>query len=153
MPNVLHTPRTSRALAAACLLFALAAAPAQAQTKPLFERLGGYPAISAVVDDFADRLFADPKLKTFFGGMSSDSRARFRQLNVELICGATGGPCRYLGRSMETSHKGLAIGDADFGAVAAHLVATLDKFKVPAAEKEELLKIVGSLRPAIVERP
>lgn len=131
---------------------ATAAVGAWAQQRSLYERLGGYNAIAAVVNDFADRLFADPQLKTFFGGMSSDSQRRFKQLNVDLVCNATGGPCQYLGRDMATAHRGIGISDADFDKVAKHLVATLDKFNVPKTEKDELLKIIGGLKPAIVER-
>jgi hemoglobin len=123
---------------------------AAAQERPLYQRLGGYDAIAAVVTEFADRLFNDPKLEKFFGGMSADSRKRFKQLNIELVCGATGGPREYLGRSMPQAHQGSGIRDADFDQVAGHLVATLNKFKVPKKEKDELLAIIGGLRPAIV---
>ncbi len=125
--------------------------PAQAQMKKsLYERLGGYDAVSAVVSDFADRLFRDEKLAAFFGGWNGDRQVRFKQLNVLLVCNATGGPCTYLGRTMAASHAGMGIDDARFNQVAGHLVATLDKFKVPKAEKDELLGIIGGLRPEIV---
>ena len=45
----------------------------------------------------------------------------------------------------------MGVKDADFNAVAGHLVATLDKFKVPATEKQELLGIIGGLKGQIVE--
>ncbi len=125
---------------------------ASAADKTLYERLGGYNAVSAVVDDFAGQLFVDPKLQKFFGGMSLDSQMRFKQHNVELVCGATGGPCPYLGRDMVTAHHGLHVSDQDFDTVAGHLVMTLNKFKVPKAEKEELLNIVGGLRIVVVEQ-
>jgi hemoglobin len=125
--------------------------PVHAQERTLYQRLGGYDAIAAVVTDFADKLFKDAKLEKFFGGMSADTRTRFKQLNVEMVCAATGGPCEYLGRSMPQAHQGSRIRDADFDQVAGHLVATLDKFKVPKKEKEELLAIIGGLRPLIVE--
>jgi len=134
------------------LLTAQALQPTYAQQRTLYERLGGYNAIAAVVNEFADRLFGDPKLKTFFGGMSTDSQRRFKQLNIDLVCSATGGPCQYLGRDMGTAHRGIGITDENFDAVARHLVATLDRFKVPTAEKDELVKVVSGLRLAIVER-
>jgi len=136
-------------LAISLTLFCAAALKAAEPT--LYTRLGGYEAISAVVDDFAGQLFNDPKLQKFFGGMSLDSQKKFKQHNVELVCGATGGPCPYLGRDMETSHNGLKITNQDFDAVGAHLAQTLDKFKVPKKEREELTSIIERLRPAIVE--
>jgi hemoglobin len=122
-----------------------------AEEKSLYQRLGGYDAITAVVNEFADRLVADKNLERFFGAMSTDSVDRFKQANTMLVCAATGGPCNYLGRSMDSSHKGMGVKDADFNAVAGHLSATLDKFKVPATEKEELLGIIGGLKGQIVE--
>ena len=124
----------------------------QAEEKTLYQRLGGYDAISAVVNEFADRLFSDKKLAPFFGALSTDSRDKFKQLNTLLVCAATGGPCSYLGRPMTTSHQGMGVANADFDAVAGHLAATLDKFKVPVAEKEELLGIIGSMRGQIVDQ-
>jgi hemoglobin len=132
------------------LLAVLTTTVSAQQPRTLYQRLGGYDAITAVVGDFADRLFADQKLASFFGSMSTSTQTRFKQLNTLLVCNATGGPCTYLGRSMPESHAGIGIANADFDAVAAHLVATLDKFKVPAAEKAELLAIIGGLRPSIV---
>ncbi len=123
-----------------------------ANEKSLYQRLGGYDAINAVVNEFADRLFTDKKLASFFGALSTDSREKFKQLNTLLVCASTGGPCNYLGRSMPTSHKGMGVTNEDFDRVAGHLVATLDRFKVPVAEKEELLGIIGSLRGQVVEQ-
>lgn len=51
---------------------------------------------------------------------------------------------------MASSHAGMGIDDVRFNQVAGQLVATLDKFKVPKTEKDELLSIVGGLRPEIV---
>ncbi len=124
----------------------------QAEEKTLYQRLGGYDAISAVVNEFADRLFSDKKLAPFFGALSTDSKDKFKQLNTLLVCSATGGPCLYLGREMAVSHQGMGVGEADFNAVAGHLSATLDKFKVPTAEKEELLAAIGALKGQIVEQ-
>ncbi len=149
------TRRTSRSVAVLLLLLGLGlAAPsaARAQERSLYTRLGGYDAITAVVNTFADRLFTDPSLRTFFGGLSAEHKTRFKQLNVLLVCSATGGPCSYIGASMPASHAGLGIDSTAFNKVAGHLVATLDQFKVPAREKAELLTIIGTLRPAIVER-
>ena len=117
----------------------------------LYKRLGGYDAIAAVTDDFISRMANDPQLGKFFAGHSKDSLNRIRQLVVDQLCAATGGPCVYIGRDVKTTHTGLGITDADWDAAVKHLVATVDKFKVPAKEKEELLAIVSSLKKDIVE--
>jgi len=123
---------------------------AQQKPKTLYERLGGYDAIAAVTDDFIGRLVADKQITRFFTGASTDSKKRIRQLVVDQICAATGGPCIYIGRSMKTSHEGLGITESDWQVSVGHLVAALDKFKVPQKEKDELLAAVSSLKPDIV---
>ncbi len=120
--------------------------------KSLYERLGGYDAIAAVSDDFIQRLSTDPQFQRFFTGFSADSKKRLRQLIVEQLCAAAGGPCFYTGRSMKASHAGLGITERDWQASAAHLVASLDKFKVPQKEKDEVLAIVSSVKGDIVEK-
>jgi hemoglobin len=129
------------------------AAPPQAfaqQQNSLYHRLGGYDAIAAVTDDFVRRLAGDPQLKHFFGGLSTDSQKKLRQHVVDFLCSATGGPCIYTGRDMKTSHTGLGITEADWTASVNHLVATLDKFKVPEKEKGEVLGAIGGLKGDIV---
>ena len=152
-----------RTTIALCLLALVAAAGAgspaaghsmESGEKPtLYQRLGGYDALAAVTDDFLGRLAADPKLARFFAGHAKDSLTRIRQLVVEQLCAATGGPCAYIGRDMKSSHAGMGITDEDWNAAAAHLVATLEKFQVPAAEKEEVLALVSSLKADIVDAP
>lgn len=125
---------------------------ARAQEKSLYERLGGYNAIAAVVDDFVGRLVADKRFERFFTGHSKDSLKRIRMHIINLLCEATGGPCNYTGRSMKDSHQGLNITEADWDAAAKHLVETLDKFKVGKREKDEVLAAVSKLKNDIVEQ-
>jgi len=126
-----------------------------AQQKPdksLYERLGRYDAIAAVSDDFIARLANDKQLSRFLVGLSADSKKRLRQLVVDQLCEATGGPCIYIGRTMKASHAGLGVTESDWQVTVKHLVATLDKFKVPKKEKSELLAIASSLKGDIVEK-
>jgi len=122
------------------------------EKKSLYARLGGYDAIAAVVDDFVGRLVADKRLTKFFVGHSEDSLKRIRMHVIDQLCAAAGGPCNYTGRDMKTSHHGLGITGDDWDASAAHLVESLDKFKVPKAEKDELLAIITTLRKDIVDK-
>ena len=124
----------------------------RAQEKSLYERVGGYNALAAVVDDFVGRLVADKQFERFFAGHSIDSRKRIRQHILDQFCAATGGPCVYTGRDMKTSHAGLGITEADWDAAAKHLAASLDKFKVAEREKNEILAFVTTLKKDIVEK-
>jgi hemoglobin len=126
---------------------------ALAQNKDsLYKRLGGYDAIAKVTDSFIAKLVTDKKLGRFFGGASEDSKKRIRQLVVDQLCEATGGPCVYIGRSMKTSHKGLGITEEDWNIGVKHLIATLNEFKVPEAEQKELAAALSGLKADIVEK-
>jgi hemoglobin len=145
-----------RRLAPSLALLLALAIPAVAdshQEKTLYQRLGGYDALAAVTDDFIGRMAGDGTLAPFFAGHSKDSLARIRQLVVDQLCAATGGPCVYTGRDMVTSHRGMGITEAHWNAAAAHLIATLDKFEVPEKEKGEVLALVATLKDQIVDAP
>src|ERR1051325_2634154 len=133
----------------ACLLI-VNAHSANAQGDSLYKRLGGYDAIAAVTDDFIGRLATDKQLGRFFAGASESSQKRIRQLVVDFLCNATGGPCVYNGRDMKTVHTGLKITENDWEISVKHLTATLDKFKVPAKEKGEVLAAISGLKKDIV---
>lgn len=116
----------------------------------LFERLGGKPAIEAVVDQLLKNVLADSRINHRF--VFADF-GRLRGHLVDQICAATGGPCTYQGRSMLETHKGQRIDDAAFTALVEDLIAALDQFKVPAAEKGELLGALAAMHNDIVEVP
>ena len=150
--------KLSNAIAAFVIAFAVAAPvtaqqPMSPQAPSLYKRLGGYDALAAVTDDFIGRLAGDPQLGKFFAGHSTHSLKKIRQLVVDQLCNATGGPCVYIGLDMKTSHTGLGITEKDWDASVKHLVATLDKFNVPAKEKDEVLTMVSTLKKDIVEKP
>jgi hemoglobin len=116
--------------------------------KSLYDRLGGLPAIKAVIDDYVARVAADDRVNKKFG--KSDI-PRVKLHLVEQVCAATGGPCTYTGLDMKKSHKNMKVTEGEFGALVEDLVATLDKFNVPKTEKDELLGILGPLKSQIVE--
>ena len=130
-----------------------ARADSHTETPSLYKRLGGYDALAAATDDFIGRMAADPQLGKFFAGHSKESLQRIRQLVVDQLCAATGGPCVYIGRDMKSSHQGMGITEADWNRAVGHLVATLDKFKVPETEKGQLLSVLGPMQKDIVEEP
>ena len=145
--------KTARLIAAFTVALAFsAAALSQTPAPTLYKRLGGYDAIAAVTDDFIGRLGGDAQLGKFFTGHSTDTMQRIRQHVVDFLCVATGGPCVYKGRDMKTSHAGLGISESDWNKGVAHLVATLDKFKVPQKEKDDLLAAASGLKKDIVEK-
>ena len=130
-------------------------APEKPVAKPLWDRLGGETAVKAVVHDFV-LLAAENKKVNFLrdGKVKIDAKGveHLEKMLVELVSATTGGPLKYTGKSMKEVHKGMAITDAEFDALAGDLITVLKKYKVPQAEMDELVKIVASTRPDIVEK-
>jgi len=119
--------------------------------KTLYERLGGYDAIAAVVGDLLPRLREDPLLAHFWHRRPQDSLNRSKQLLIDFLCSSAGGPVFYSGRDMKTSHTGMRISEADWSAFLGHLHATLDIFKIPQPERDELVAFIQSTKMDMVE--
>ena len=120
-------------------------------TKTLYERLGGYDAIAAVVNDLLPRLENDAQLGRFWANRGDDGIAREKQLLVDYLCASAGGPILYTGRDMPTSHKGMGISNTDWDIFIGHLKATLANFQVPQQEQDDVLGFIDSTRDGIVE--
>lgn len=135
-------------LVVALALSACSQMPMQKEAS-LYDRLGGKPAITAVVDDFIGNVAADKRINARFAGANIP---RLKQMLVDQICAASGGPCTYTGRDMLSAHRGMNISEGEFNALVGDLVKSLDKFKVPEKEKGELLSALGGMKSDIVGR-
>jgi len=121
---------------------------AATDTRSLYERLGGTEAITAVVKDFVATTGADPRISMFF---TNADIPKLEQMMVDQICEATGGPCKYTGKSMKESHTGMKVRPEHFEAFIDDLTKTLDKFKVGEREKGEVLAAFRSMQADVVE--
>lgn len=143
--------RTS--LAGAALAFALslsACSTAKAPATPtLYERLGGKPALTAVVNELWTQVAADTRINARFANTRPEA---FGGQLVDFLCQASGGPCTYKGKDMKTAHTGMNLSEAEFNALAEDTVKALDKFKVPAKEKNEVMTLLGSLKGDVIKR-
>jgi len=120
-----------------------------ANGKSLYERLGGKDAITAVVDTFVRKVGADKRINGYF---ASTDLAKLKMHLVNQICEASGGPCKYTGRTMKQTHAGMGVTDRAFGALVEDLVAALDHHTVGKAEKDDLLAVLGPMKGDIVEK-
>jgi truncated hemoglobin YjbI len=133
----------------------------------LFERLGGETGLRAIVDDFVARALADPQVNWERRGISSGGLLRRHSeewmptaANVEklkkhitqFLALKTGGPAKYEGGDMKAKHAGMKITNPEFDAAVGDLKATLDKMKIGISEQKELLAIIESTRPQVVEK-
>src|SRR5262245_63085216 len=119
--------------------------------KSLYERLGGYDAITAVTNDLLPRLQGDPQLGRFWAHRGKDGVEREKQLLIDYLCASAGGPVYYPGRDMALAHRGMRISESDWNVFLGHAAATLAKFRVPEAEQRDVVAFVQSLKKEIVE--
>ena len=119
----------------------------------LYTRLGGYDAIAAVVDDLQKRLESDSLLGRYWAARRSlETDRRVRQLTIDYLVEAAGGPTFYLGRDMRLAHAGMGLTKADYAAFTRHLTDTLEKFKVGEPERREVMAFIEGLESQIVEK-
>jgi hemoglobin len=136
--------------------------------KSLYDRLGGQAGLQAISDDFVTRAMADPRVNwdrkgVVQGGLSihhdesmewhptsGDIKAVKYHL-AQFLALASGGPTVYEGREMKSAHAGLHITNDEFDAALGDLKATLDKLQIANTEQKELLAIIETTRPQIVE--
>lgn len=119
--------------------------------RTLYQRLGGYDAVAAVASDLLSRLQTDARLGRFWQHRGDDGIQREKQLLIDYLCAGAGGPLYYTGRDMKLSHRGMKITEVDWSAFLGHLNATLDAYKVPKAERDEVVAFVQSTKADIVE--
>jgi hemoglobin len=131
----------------ACAPGAAVAAPMEPS---LYKRLGGREGIAGVVEAFVANMVADARVNERFKGMKPADVEKLKSNLSDQICDATGGPCSYLGRDMKTTHKGMKITDAEWNATVENLGKALDKYKVGAKEKGELVSALAPMKGDIV---
>ena len=116
--------------------------------KSLFERLGGKSAITSVVEDFVARCARDSRINAKF---ARTNIPRLKSMLIDQVCEASGGPCKYTGRDMTTTHTDMGVTTGEFNALVEDLVATLNKFGVGKPEQDELLGVLAPMKTEIVE--
>jgi hemoglobin len=136
------------AVVAATIAYSASITGATAQPT-LYQRLGGYDAIPAVVDEAIKNIAADRRINRFFKGANIQ---RLRRQLADQICAASGGPCVYTGRDMKSAHAGMGIKSSHFDALVQDLGKALNKFRVPAREQRELVALLAPTKKDIVMR-
>jgi hemoglobin len=113
-----------------------------------YEVVGGGPAVSAVVNDFYERVLRDPKLVRYFDGVDLP---RLKRHQVLLVTQVLGGPNGYDGRPLDEAHDGLGITSDEFALVVGHLAAAMKDAGVPDDIIARAGAAVAATEPDIVE--
>ena len=104
-----------------------------------YERIGGGPAVKAVVDRFYQLILADEQLVGFF---EDTDMAQLKRHQALLIAQVLGGPANYDGRELQQAHAGMDIARDDYVKVVSYLVQALEEAGV---EPEIIERVGGAL--------
>lgn len=122
----------------------------------LYERLGGVYAIAAVVDRFSDQLIKNPKIVNSNPALKEWHTEKYKTrlpglkfLRTLWVCSVSGGNFQYTGKTLHDAHLDLHIPPEIFDEVSAELGRTLDYFKVPKREKDEVLGAFNAQKPDV----
>jgi hemoglobin len=116
-------------------------------TETIFDRIGGEPAVAAVVDLFYAKVISDPELAPFFDGIDLD---RLKDHQRKFVGQALGATKPYSGRTMSVAHAGLGITADAFDKVVGHLAASLAEAGVDAETIGQIAGALAPLQPEIV---
>jgi hemoglobin len=112
----------------------------------LYDDLGGQPTIDRIADEFIMEIAYDDRV---FPRFADSNVQRFREKIIEHFCMIANGPCVYTGDSMERTHAGMNISEAEFNAVVEDLIAAMDTVGVDIGTQNRLLARLATLRPQI----
>ena len=104
----------------------------------LYEKIGGFEAISQTVDLFYKKILADKRIIGFYREVDMKLLHQHQKNFLTKICG---GPDNYKGRTLWDSHKSLYITDFHFDIVKNHLISSLKELKV----QEDFIEEIGKL--------
>ena len=125
----------------------------KAAEKSLYDRLGGLAPIAVVVNDFIDLMVPDAELNKNPAIAEARKHVPAPYLKYQVtaqVCEATGGPCKYTGRTMKASHVHLNLTEKEWARGVVLFKQVLAKHKVPDREQKELLAIFDSTKADIV---
>ncbi len=115
----------------------------------LYEQLGGQQTINSITGYFILEIgYNEPIAKRF----ADSNLERFYEKLAEQLCMVTDGPCQYSGESMQVSHDGMNITEAEFNTVVDLLISAMNRTGVPHRLQTRLLARLAPLREEIIYR-
>jgi len=120
---------------------------ARVDTRSLFERLGGQPAINAVVHEFVMTTHDDPRISMYFTNVDAP---KLEAAMDQHICSITGGQCEYKGKTMLAAHTNMKLQEKDFDAFMDDLTKVLAKLQVPSREAGEVVAAFTQMKADVV---
>lgn len=128
-------------------LAVLAGCATRAAAPSTYDQLGGAAGVEAIVDGLLETIVDDDRINAQF---ANTDILRLRSKLIEQICAQSDGPCTYTGLTMEETHAGRHIDDAQFNALVEDLIAAMTARGVPVAAQNRLLRRLAPMHGDIV---
>ena len=139
-------------IAVLTLTCTISAQTAPPESKTLFERLGGTPGITSIVDDVIEAHMNNPAINARFLPYKEQPErlAKIRQHTIDFFSAGSGGPVEYKGRDMLTTHQGMNISAAEYMHVMDDIMGVLEKHHIDEESKKDVLAILWSLKETVM---
>lgn len=120
----------------------------------LYEQLGGATGIAKMVDDIVDAHLNNPVIKTrFLPYLEKPERvAEIKKHTCDFLGAGSGGPEKYLGRSMPETHRGMNISEAEYMAVVDDILGVMEKHGIGESARKDVLAITFALKDEILHQ-
>jgi truncated hemoglobin YjbI len=140
---------TRKLLAAASLAAFLACATSAHAEDTLFQQIGGEAKLRATIDTMVEVMLVDERINFTF---ANTDLAKFKGLLYDQICELTGGPCKYTGRDMKSSHEKINSTNGMFNALAEDLYIAFEKHGVPYHAQNKVMALLAPMQRDIVKK-
>ena len=132
----------------------ISAQSSPAETTTLYERLGGTPGITSIVDDVIEAHMNNAAISARFKPYLDhpERLEKIRQHTIDFFTAGSGGSIEYHGRDMQTAHQGMNISAAEYMHVIDDIMKVLEKHHIDEESKKDVLAIVWSLKKTIISK-
>lgn len=124
-------------------------APPHPELLSTFQDFGGHAGLEALMEDFVDRLVADPRTHRFFADID---QVALKQHLVQQFCAVLGGGCIYTGRDMVEAHEAFGIDRSAFNALVEDLQLAMTARGIPFRSQNRLLAVLAPMHREIINR-
>nr|WP_245573541.1 group 1 truncated hemoglobin [Curvibacter lanceolatus] len=125
------------------------AAPAMAASDPaaLYKAFGEKTGLTQLMDDFVNRLAADPRIADKFKNTNLE---HLKHQLTEQLCQVAGGPCQYQGPDMAAAHADMGVSKGNFNALVEDLQKAMDARSIPFSAQNQMLARLAPMHRDII---
>ena len=118
----------------------------------LFDRLGGTPGITSIVDAVVNAHMCNPAISERFLPYKEQSEklAVIKRHTIDFFSAGSGALVTYSGRDMVSTHRGMNISASEYMHVVDDILKVLTEHKIDDVSKNEVLAVLWSLKDMII---